>query len=42
MGVRVRVRLRLRSRSAETSALVNSGFETEEPEMVLPPALAQA
>jgi len=42
LGVRVRVRLRLGSRSVEASALVNSGFETEEPEIVLPPALAQA
>lgn len=42
MGVRVKVRLRRGSRAVETSALVNSGFESEEPEIVVPPALAQA
>ena len=42
MGVRVRLRLRVGSRIAETSALINSGFESEEPEIVLPPALAEA
>jgi len=42
LGVRVRVRLRLGGRAVVTSALVNSGFESEEPEVVLPLSLAQA
>lgn len=42
MGVRVRVRICSDSRCVETSALVNSGFETTDPEIVVPPALAEA
>ncbi len=39
----MRVRLRLcSSRCVETSALVNSGFESDEPEIILPPPVADA
>jgi len=46
MGVRVRIVVRaLRGRSpgaqVETTALVNTGYETEEPEVLLPRALAE-
>ena len=41
MGVRVRVRLRAGSAEVETSALVNSGYEVEEPEVLLPRRLAE-
>jgi len=41
----VRVRLKLRSRisgdSVETVALVNTGFETESPQLLIPLALAR-
>lgn len=36
MACRVRVRLRHRLFTLETSALVNSGFETESPDIVVP------
>ncbi len=42
MGVRVRLRICSRSRCLETSALVNSGFESSDPEIVVPPSLADA
>lgn len=39
----VRVRLRVRGSRVEviTSALVNSGFESDDPEMIIPPSLAE-
>ncbi len=42
MGVRVKLRICTESRCIETSALVNSGFESLEPEIVIPIALADA
>jgi len=41
VGVRVRVRLRAGSAEVATSALVNSGYEVEEPEVLLPRRLAE-
>jgi len=43
MGVRVRLKLRARltSREVDTSALVNSGYEVAEPEILLPRRLAE-
>ena len=41
MAVRVRVRIRSSERESETSALVNTGFETEQPEILLPAGLAE-
>ena len=40
MGVRVRLKIRSRRAEAVTSALVSSGFESSEPEIILPPTLA--
>ena len=42
MACRVRVRLRRGSRCVETSALVNSGFESDEPDVVVPVEGARA
>lgn len=36
MGVRVRLKLKTTRKSVETPALINSGFELTEPEMVIP------
>ena len=36
MGVRVRVRIEAPGGSIETSALVNTGFETPNPQILLP------
>ena len=41
MGVRVRLKLKSTRESVETAALVNSGFESNEPEIVIPPPLAE-
>jgi len=41
MACRVRVKLRRDSRVIETSALVNSGFETDAPDIVVPVELAK-
>ena len=41
MGVRVRVEIRAGDRRVITSALLNSGYEAEEPEVLLPPPLAE-
>ena len=43
MGVRVRIRIKSRSSGieVETSALVNSGYEVNEPEILLPRRLAE-
>jgi len=43
MGVRVRIRIKSRSSGieVETSALVNSGYEVSEPEILLPRRLAE-
>lgn len=42
MAVRVNVRVKLGGRELVTSALVNTGFETEQPEILLPAKLAEA
>lgn len=42
MGVRVKVRIgSSEGRSIETSALLNTGFETEEPQVILPTRAAE-
>ena len=41
MVVRVRVRLRSTGGEVVTAALANSGFETEEPEVILPTRVAE-
>ncbi len=41
MAIRIRVRLRRGEREAEVVALVNSGFETDTPDIVVPIALAR-
>lgn len=41
MAVRVRIRIKSSRGEAETPALVNTGFETEEPEILLPVKLAE-
>ncbi len=41
MGVRVTVKVKHGELEAETSALVNTGFETEQPEILLPLKLAE-
>ena len=41
MAVRVKVKLGVEDREVTTSALANSGFETEEPEVVLPLRVAE-
>jgi len=40
LGVRVRLRIRVSNLEVITSALVNSGFESTEPELIIPPPLA--
>mgnify|MGYP001101273899 CR=1 FL=1 len=42
MAVRVRLRIKSRSREVVTSTLINSGFEAEEPQLVVPLSLAEA
>ena len=37
----MRIRLKAENKVIESSALVNSGFEAEDPEIVLPPSLAE-
>ena len=41
MAVRVKVKLEVRGREVITSALANSDFEAEEPEVVLPLRVAE-
>lgn len=41
MAVRVKIRIRSSERESETSALVNTGFEAEQPEILLPAKLAE-
>jgi len=41
LGVRVKLKIKARNIEVITSALVNSGFETEEPEILIPPSLAE-
>jgi hypothetical protein len=41
MAVRIKVRIKSNKKEIETVALINSGFETEEPEIALPKNLAQ-
>ena len=41
MGVRVRIQIKTKEASIATSALVNSGFESCMPEIILPPKLAE-
>ena len=40
MGVRVRIRIEFRDRSLMTIALVNTGFEGDVPEVLVPPHIA--
>jgi len=40
MGVRVRIRIEFRDRSLVTIALVNTGFEGDVPEVLVPPHIA--
>jgi len=42
MAGRVRVRLRREDKFVETSALLNSGFETDSPDVVIPVGVAKA
>ena len=41
MAVRVRLRIRKSEREVTTSALVNTGFEADEPQLVMPLPLAE-
>ena len=41
MAVRVRLRIRKGGREVTTSALVNTGFEADEPQLVVPLRLAE-
>jgi len=41
VGIRVRVEVRASGRPVITSALLGSGYEAEEPEVLLPPSLAE-
>lgn len=41
MGVRVKLKIKGRRASVITAALVNSGFETEDPELIIPESLAE-
>jgi len=41
LAVRVRLRIKGKSGEIETSALVNSGFEAEEPQLIIPLSLAE-
>lgn len=36
MGVRVGIKMRIADREVDTSALVNSGFETDTPQVIIP------
>jgi hypothetical protein len=36
MGVRVKLRIRVSERVVEAAALVNTGFETNEPQLLTP------
>ena len=42
MAVRVKLRIKGRSREVVTSTLINSGFEAQEPQLVISPRLAEA
>ena len=42
MGIRVRVRLVVGGKAVETSALVNSGFESDRPDICVPLSLAKS
>ncbi len=41
VGVRVRLKISVRGRVVQTKALVNTGFETVEPELLIPAKLAE-
>ncbi|MBS7626805.1 hypothetical protein KEJ51_07215 [Candidatus Bathyarchaeota archaeon] len=41
MAVRVKIRINFDGKELETSALVNTGFETDQPEILLPARLAE-
>ncbi len=41
MGVRVKIKIKTSKKSIETSALVNTGFEAEHPEILIPTKLAE-
>jgi hypothetical protein len=42
LAVRVRLRIKGTSREVVTSALINSGFEADEPQLVIPVGLGEA
>jgi len=42
MGIRVKVKIMVDKKAIETSALVNSGFESDRPDVCVPLALARA
>ncbi len=42
MALRVKLKMRRSETSITTSALVNSGFEAEEPQLIIPMKLAEA
>jgi len=42
LAVRVRIRIKGKTKEVLTSALINSGFEAEEPQLVIPLSLAEA
>ena len=41
MGVRVKLKIKLNNIEVQTSGLVNSGYESDEPEIHIPLALAK-
>lgn len=41
MGVRVRVRIKVGGKAVDEIALVNSGFESDEPDIAVPVSVAQ-
>ncbi len=41
MGVRVRIKLKAKDKEINTVALANAGFETDEPEVILPLRVAE-
>ena len=41
MVVRVKIRVRHGGKSVVTSAIINTGFESDEPEIILPRRLAE-
>lgn len=42
MAVRVKLRIKGKGRGAVVSTLINSGFEAEEPQLIIPSKLAES